>query len=88
MTSEFSWAGLRLEKGQGFAPNPDRGLCPLDPQQRHAFAIRPLMGEQEGADRGVARSVLAPSCSPIKMSGSKGEPLAGSRGRAPGRGLG
>jgi len=60
-----------------------KGLCPLDPHQRQAFGILPLgLGDNDGPTRtwqGPGLPILNP---PNKVEGSKGLPLAGSRGRA------
>ncbi len=66
----------RVKEGQG--------LCPLDPRQRLAFGIHPFVWEcKEGLLRPCAVSV-GPPWTPKRVAGSKGLPLAGSRGSAPG----
>jgi hypothetical protein len=49
---------LDLKRRQGFAPNPTRRLCPLDPHQGQ-WPLEPIIlaVEWERADRDVSRSV-------------------------------
>ena len=56
----------------------------MDHRQRaRPFAIRPLAGEWERANRGASRSGLALSHFPAKMNGSNGRPLVRSQDKAP-----
>src|SRR5580658_6982014 len=40
--------GNRVTEGQGFAPNPTRGRCPLDSRQGRALGTLSLVGVREG----------------------------------------
>ncbi len=67
----------------GRCPEPHQGLCPLDPQQRLAFAIEICL-EWGG---GVTASDLGnPAECPLptpNIYGSKGKPLLGVQGAKP-----
>ena len=60
---------LARRQREGSALEPARRRCLLDLRQRaRTFAIWSLVGEREGADRDVSRSVSTPSRSPTKRA--------------------